>query len=427
MKAQNQVKKTNNRWIIAIFMWAAIAINYLDRTVMSAATPDIMQNLHIGPTTMGLIMSAFFWSYASFQIPSGWLADRIGQKICLSISVTWWSLATAFTAAAKSVFGLINARIFMGIGEAGAYPCNAGIAAKWFPDKERGKVTALFDSGTKFGTAFAMPFVAWMVATFGWRMPFIACGALGLLWVVVWVFYYNDPEKHKYINKQELTYIRDGQIKKEGIDKIQPMKWYELLKYRNIIAMCLGFFIFNYTMYFFITWFPAYLVDERGMHIMKMGYFAMLPPLSGIIGQWSGGIFTDYMYEKTKSLNIARKINLVGGMLLSVSIGFAAFAHSDILAIFLLCLCYAGLAFAASAIWSLPGDIAPRNMTSVLGGIQNTASNCGGIIGPIVNGLIIGATGSYVIALLVSGICCFITALIYMFMLKDIKPIEIKI
>jgi ACS family glucarate transporter-like MFS transporter len=114
-------------------------------------------------------------------------------------------------------------------------------------------------------------------------------------------------------------------------------------------------------------------------------------------------------------------------MLISVSIGFAGFAKSDFVALSLLCICYAGLAFAASAIWSLPGDIAPRNMTSVLGGIQNTASNCGGIIGPIVNGAIIGATGSYIIALIISGVCCFITALIYMFMLKDIKPIEAKV
>jgi ACS family glucarate transporter-like MFS transporter len=132
------------------------------------------------------------------------------------------------------------------------------------------------------------------------------------------------------------------------------------------------------------------------------------------------------MYEKTKSLNIARKINLIGGTLLSSTIGFAAFAESDILAIALLCLCYAGLAFAASAIWSLPGDIAPRNMTSVLGGIQNTASNCGGIVSPIVNGAIVAATHSYVLALVISGICCLITAAIYLFMLRNIRPIEIN-
>jgi ACS family glucarate transporter-like MFS transporter len=423
----NQEKRTNFRWIIALLMWAAITINFLDRTVLSAATPHIMKELHINPVSMGIVMSAFFWSYAAFQIPAGWLADRIGQRIYLGIAVIWWSIATALTALARSINFLICARIFMGIGEAGAHPCNAGITAKWFPDKERGKVTSFFDSGTKFGSAFAMPLVAWLIASYGWRIPFVICGSIGIVFAIIWFCLYYDPEEHKRINRLELEYIREGQVKKEGIDKVQSMKWYELLKYRNVIAMCVGFFIFNYTMYFFITWFPAYLVDERGMEIVKMGYCAMLPPICGIAGQWFGGFFTDFIYEKTKSLTIARKLNLVLGMLISVSIGFAGFAKSDFVALSLLCICYAGLAFAASAIWSLPGDIAPRNMTSVLGGIQNTASNCGGIIGPIVNGAIIGATGSYIIALIISGVCCFITALIYMFMLKDIKPIEAKV
>jgi ACS family glucarate transporter-like MFS transporter len=426
VRKQIDVKKSNFRWIIVIFMWTAIAINYLDRTVMSAAAPEIMKDLNISPAIMGIVMSAFFWSYVTFQIPAGWLADRIGQKICLGVSVTWWSLATAFIAISKSTVGLISARLFMGIGEAGAYPCNAGITAKWFPDKERGIVSALFDSGAKFGIAFAMPLVAWMVITFGWRVPFIVCGILGIFWTVGWVYYYNDPEKHKYINREELKYIREGQAKKEGIDKTCPMKWYELLKYRNVIAMCIGFFFFNYTNYFFITWFPTYLVNERGMHIMKMGFFAMLPPIAAIIGEWCGGIFTDFIYKKTKSLDIARKINLVGGMLISVSIAFAAFVKSDILAIILLCLCYGSLGFAGSAIWSLPGDVAPRNMTSVLSGIENSIANCGGIVGPIVTGAVIGITGSFVIALVISGACSFVAALICMFMLKDIKPIEAK-
>ncbi|MDF2570396.1 MAG: Hexuronate transporter [Sporomusa sp.] len=418
-------KRTNVRWVIAIFMWAAIAINYLDRTVMSAAAPSMMKDLNIGPTQMGIVMSSFFWSYAFFQIPSGWLADRIGQRVCLAGSVVWWSLATAVTALAKSANGLIGARIFMGIGEAGAYPCNAGVTAKWFPDKERGRVTAIFDSGTKFGTAFTMPLVAWMVAVYGWQLPFIVCGAVGLIWAVLWMAYYKDPEQHKYVNQAELKYIRDGQAKKEGIDNIQPMKWYELLKYRNVLAMCLGFFLFNYAIYFFITWFPTYLVKDRGMQLMTMGWFAMLPPLCGIIAQWTGGILTDYMYTKTGSLTKARKINMVGGMLLATSIAFAGFAESNTVAIVLLCVSYGGLAFAASAIWCLPGDVAPRNMTSVLGGIQNAASNCGGILGPIVTGYIIATTGSFVTALIISGICCLLGALVYLLMLKDIKPIDV--
>lgn len=426
MKEKNPPRMSRARYGVALLMLAAIAVNYLDRTVMSAAAPEMMKDLGIGSTEMGFIMSAFFLSYAAFQIPAGWLADRIGQRICLVAAVVWWSLATAATAGARTISGLVGARLFMGIGEAGVYPCNAGITAKWFPDRERGRVTALFDSGSKFGTAFTMPFVAWMVSVYGWKIPFIVCGAVGIVWAAAWLAYYQDPEKHKFVNAAELKYIRDGQAKKEGIDKHQPMKWYALFQYRNVQAMCLGFFLFNYSMYFFITWFPTYLVQERGMQLMTMGWMAMLPPLCGILAQWAGGIFTDYMYAKTGNLTKSRKINLVFGMLAATAITFAGLVESNVVAIALLCVSYGGLSFAAAALWSLPGDVAPRNMTSVLGGIQNCASNIGGVLGPIVTGYIIAASGSFMYALAVSGGACLLAAITYAFMLQEINPIVAK-
>ncbi|SUB80985.1 MFS transporter [Pragia fontium] len=419
-------KKSKVRFHIAILMLMATVVNYLDRTVMSAAAPVIEKDLQLSAEAMGWIMSAFFFSYALFQIPSGFLADRIGQRKTLAASVVWWSLATMATGLARTPFAFISARIFMGIGEAGAYPCNSGITAKWFPDRERGRVTALFDSGSKFGTAFAMPIVVWAIATWGWHAAFYICGGLGLLWTVWWLAVYREPEDHPTISEEELNYIRDGQAKKEGIDKSMPMKWYKLFGYRNVIAMCSGFFMLNYAIFFFITWFPSYLMNERGMSLAEMGFAAMLPPLAGIFGQYLGGWFTDFVYNKTNNLNMARKINLVGGMLLATSISFAGLVESTSVMLGLLCLSYAALAFAASALWCLPGDVAPRNMTSLLGGMQNAVANCGGILGPIVTGYIISSTGSFVPALVVSGGACLLGALIYLFVLKDIKPIVVE-
>ncbi len=419
----NNQKRTKVRFSIAILMTLAIAINYLDRTVMSAAAPTLSEELQISPEAMGWIMSAFFLSYALCQIPAGFIADRFGQRKTLAGAVLWWSMATAATALAKTPFSFISTRILMGMGEAGAYPCNSGITAKWFPDRERGRITALFDSGSKFGTAFAMPLVVWIIAKWGWESAFIFCGALGFLWVIAWLKIYHDPEQHPKVSEAELKYIRDGQIKKEGIDNIQPMKWYELFRYRNVQAMCMGFFLLDYAIYFFITWFPAYLMIERGMSLEEMGFAAMLPPLCGIAGQWLGGFTTDYLFIKYNNINIARKVPIVGGMLVATSIAFSGLVESTSVMMFLLCLSYAALAFAASAIWSLPGDVAPRNMTSVLGGMQSAVSNCGGILGPIVTGYIIGATGSFMWALIVSGIACAVGALIYLVMLRDIKPI----
>lgn len=417
-------RKTRVRFHIAILMLFAIVINYLDRTVMSAAAPVIAADLQISPSAMGWIMSAFFFSYALFQIPAGSLADRFGQRKTLAGSVAWWSIATAATAIATTPIGFVAARIFMGVGEAGAYPCNSGVTAKWFPDKERGRVTALFNSGSKFGTAFTMPFVVWIIATWSWHAAFLICGGLGLVWVIWWLAVYQEPEQHPTVSPEELKYIRDGQAKKEGIDKVQPMKWYQLFRYRNVVAMCVGFFMLNYAIYFFITWFPAYLMTDRGFSLKDMGYAAMLPPLCGILAEWTGGAVLDFVYMKTGNLNLSRKINLVGGMLLATSISLAGVVDSINTMMLLLCLSYAGLAFASPAIWSLPGDVAPRNMTSVLGGMQNAISNCGGILGPIVTGYIIVTTGSFMVALVVSGGACLVGALTYLFVLKDIKPIS---
>jgi MFS transporter, ACS family, D-galactonate transporter len=426
MNLVQTAQKSNVRWKIAALMWGGVVINYLDRTCLSAAAPFIMKEFSFDAQEMGLVMSAFFFTYALCQIPAGWLADKVGQRITLFGAVIWWSLATAATALSRTPLGFIIARAVMGIGESAGPPSNAGITAKWFPDSERAKVSALWDSGTKVGTAIAMPMVVWLIASYGWQIPFLLAGGLGLLWAGLWIWYYHEPEQHKKINSQELSYIRDGQAKKEGIDHVQPMKWYELLKYRNVKAMCVGFFMLNYSVYFFMTWFPAYLVQERGMKIMTMGWVAMIPPLVGIVAELFGGFFSDYIYKKTGSLTKARKINLVGGMLVATLIIFAGLTDSVIVSVALLSISYGGLVFAACAVWSLPGDIAPRNMTSVLGGLQNCVSNIGGVLGPIVTGAIIAATGSFIPALIVSGIGTLIGALTYFFGLGEIEPIEVQ-
>lgn len=419
-------KRTHFRWYVALMLWAAVAINYLDRTNLSAAAPEIMKEFNITPTEMGMIMSAFFWIYVLFQVPAGWLADRIGQRITYAVSVTWWSAATIGTIAGTNVASFIGIRALLGVGEAPAMPCNAGVVAKWFPDRERARASAVFDSGTKVGTALAMPLIVWLMTVYGWKMPFIVSGVLGFLWVIIWWLYYTDPEKSKYVNAAELTYIRDGQMKKEGLGNTKaPLTWYQLLRYRNIQAMCLGLFLLNYAIYFFITWFPTYLVQERGMKLMTMGFVAMIPPLTGLVTELAGGWFSDWLYTRGHSLTFARKVNLVAGMLLATSIAFAGQVDSAVTCIFLLSLSYGGLVFAASAIWSLPGDIAPQNTVSVVGGLQAAVSNLGGVLGPIVTGYIVATAHSFIPALIVSGGATLLGALTYLFYLGKVEPIRV--
>lgn len=423
MTPQVPNKKTRFRWVICFFMWSAIAINYIDRASLSAATPILMEEFNIGAAEMGIIMSAFFWAYALLQLPAGYIADKFGQRITYSISVAWWSIAQACVAFASSLPGFVAARLFLGIGESGAYPCNAGVTAKWFPSHERARVSSIFDSAAKFGAAFAMPLIVWLIAMFSWHAPFIIFGFVGLIWALLWWKFYNDPHKSKYINKAELDYINEG--KDINPDEKPRLKWYQLLKYRNIQAMCLGFFMVNYIYYFFITWFPAYLMHERGMELMTMGMVAAIPSIVAIFGEMFGGYVSDKLYMAGWSLTKARKTNLIIGMILATAVGFAGNVESDILVIVLLSISSFGCVFAAAAIWSLPGDVAPKNMVSQVAGLQNCVSNMGGAIGPLVTGFIIATTHSFQMSLYISGALAFVAILIYAFYLGEVRQIEV--
>ena len=420
-------KKTGARVIIAFLMWAAVTINYIDRTNIAVAVPLMSKDFHLSPAIMGVVLSAFFWSYVLFQIPAGWVADKIGQRIGFALSVGWWSLATAATALARGAASLVGLRIALGIGEAGAYPCATGVTAKWFPDRERGRVSGLFDSGSKLGAAISLPATAWLISLFGWKASFIISGGLGLVWSAVWwVCHRDDPEKHPRVNLAELQYIRQGQVLHRGSENAPPMKRYELLRYRNIWAMCLGFFMLNYHAYFFITWFPTYLVKEHHLPLVKMGFLASIPLFVATFAECVAGWFSDMLYSRGWSLTAVRKTILATGMMLAASIALAPLVHSLAWIIVLMTVSKSGGPIAASQVWSLPGDVAPKNMASFVGALQNSVSNMAGVVGPIVTGIILQVTGSFSKALIVVGAATTLGALNYLLLLGKVEPIRPK-
>ena len=424
---QRTAPRSRVRWMVVTLMWLAIAINYIDRTVLSAAAPHLIRDLDIPIAMMGVVMSAFFWSYALLQIPAGWFADRFGHKMGLGLSVAWWSVATSATGLASGFLSLFSLRVALGVGEAGAYPANAGITSKWFPDRERATVSGLFNSASKFGGAVAMPLVVWMIALMDWRLTFVAIGLVGVVWSVVWWWFYAEtPEQHRMISPAEVAYIRDGQATRHGTDRVIPIKWYELLRYRNIVAMCLGFFTINYISYFFITWLPTYLVKQRGMGMLEMGFVAALPLLCGLVSEILAGWASDRIVGAGwLSLTATRKLFLLGGLTMALCIGLAALTSSVVLTVLLLCVAKAGTTTAASQVWAMPGDVAPKNMAGVIAGTQNMVSNFGGVIGPMVTGFIVAATGSFTAALLFSAFIGFLGILNYAFLLGKIEPLKV--
>ena len=413
------------RWTVIFLCFLANTINYVDRANLAVATPFIRKELGLDEAVMGVVLSGFFYTYSVMQLPAGWVVDRIGPRIAFAIAVVWWSVFTALTSAARSFATMIGCRLMLGVGEAGAYPSMAKVASLWFPVRERALASAIFDSGSRVGAVVALPLVTWIIAISNWQTSFVVTGVLGIVWAVFWVTMYRDPERHPGVWPERLRELQSA--RSASYDKSAHVPWASLFGYRTIWGMMLGFFCLNFVIYFFITWFPSYLVQARGFSLAKLGTLGMLPGLISIPGGWLGGYVSDWLYRRGWSLTAARKTCLVGGMLTSSVITGSAFVSSAYAALALFAIAYAALAFTAASIWSLPGDVAPtRAHVASIGGIQNFASNLAGIVTTTFTGVMLTITsGSFIVPLVAAGAACVIGASMYLFVVGRIEPLPV--
>jgi MFS transporter, ACS family, D-galactonate transporter len=423
-------KRSGVRWLIIGLAFLGTAINYIDRANLGVAEAMIRQELGLSKGQMGLILSAFFFTYAFGQLPAGWIVDRIGARLTYTGACLWWSCFTALTAAGSGFRSLFAFRLLLGIGEAGAYPANAKAASEWFPRKERAVASAIFDSGSRIGTAFSLPLISLVVYYFGWRWSFLVSGAIGILWAIVWYLFYRRPEEHSWVTPEELRYIQEGGARSEKTEvaSVNKVRWRDLFAYRTVWGMALGFFCLSFVIYFYITWFPTYLREARGFSALQVGTLGMIPPLIAAVGGWCGGLLSDRLYRRGMSLTAARKIPIVTGMAGSSVIFLAAIAPDTTTAVALLSLSYASLAFAAAGVWALPGDVAPSpGLVGSLGGIQNCASNIAGIVlGPLM-GYILDFTGNdYVLCLSIAAGVGLFGAFVYWFVVGRIEPLPLR-
>jgi len=409
------------RWVVIFLSFLAIAVNYIDRANLAVAAPEIEKALGIGPAEMGFILSGFFWTYALMQMPFGWFVDRVGARIALPLAVGWWSVFTALTAATSSVAGMFGCRLLLGVGEAGAYPSCAKLVSQWFPVKERALATSIFDSGSRVGSALSIPVVALIISSVGWKAAFVITGALGAVWILGWCVIYRNPGPHD-------TGSSKAAANAPGVTRQrQRVTWGSLFRHRTLWGMMLGFFCLNFVIYFFITWFPSYLVQTRGFSLKSLGTLGMIPALISIPGGWLGGYVSDALFRRGWSLTAARKTCMVGGMLLSSVITLSAFTANVYLMLAFFGIAYGSLAFAAASIWSLPGDVAPTpDHVASIGGIQNFASNLAGIVITTFTGVMVAMTkGSFTIPLVVAGGFCFLGAFSYLVIVGRIEPLSI--
>jgi MFS transporter, ACS family, D-galactonate transporter len=416
-------KATHARFGILTLLTFGTLINYLDRTVISVAAPLMSQELGLTAVAMGVVFSAFSWTYAAAQIPGGILLDRIGVRITYFLSVTVWSTFTLLQGLATNLWSLIAFRMGLGIAEAPAFPCNSRVLGTWFPQAERATATGVYSIGQYFGLAFLSPVLFWIAATFGWRALLIIVGAAGIIFGVVWYFLYRDPHEGR-ANEAELAHIAAG----GGLGQSAPVhfEWSHisfLLKQRQILGASIGQFASNSTLVFFLTWFPTYLATERQMGWIKVGFFTVLPFIAACVGVISGGVCSDLLLRRTGSANIARKLPIIAGLLLASTIVIANFVTQDAWVIAVMSLAFFGQGMCNLG-WTLLTDVAPKQLMGLSGGVFNLCANLAGILTPLVVGFVVGATGSFVWALGYIGALALLGVLSYVVVVGDVRRVE---
>lgn len=420
---------TRVRWLIIWVAFIGLTINYLDRASLSVALPFMGEEFHLSATQQGLVFAAFFWAYDVCQLAAGWYVDKVGARRSFFLAAIWWSIFTAMTAFARGFWSLLTFRFLLGVGESPAPSTAAKVAATWFPTQERAFATSIWDSGSRVGAVIALPIVTGIIAWLNWPAAFVIIGCLGIVWALVWWKIYRDPRQHPRVNAAEIEYLEAGGARTAETDAEAERKipWRSLFRYRTVLSMMFGFFCLNSVIYFFITFFPTYLVTERGFSLLKLGFFGAIPGLFAVLASWTGGLLADRAIRRGASVTRVRKTVIVGGLIGGSVIMFAALVPEAWMALVLLSLAYGSLAVAGTGIWSLPGDVAPSSKhVGSIGGVQNFASNFAGIITPILIGALVDATGSFVAPLFVIGAIALVGAFNYLVILGRIEPLKLK-
>lgn len=412
----SSAKASRVRYGILFLLFVITAINYADRATLSIAGTSLQKELGFDAITMGYLFSAFAWAYVIGQIPGGWLLDRFGSKLIYGLSLFLWSLCTiaqggvGLVHPAAAFLVLFGVRFVLGLVESPAFPANNRIVAAWFPTAERGTATAIFNSAQYAAVAFFAPIMGWITHSFGWEYIFIFMGGIGIVLSVAWPWLIHNPKAHPRVNDAEIAHLEKGGalVDMDRNAKSSPVKLNrndvrQLMTNRLLLGAYAGQYAITALTYFFITWFPIYLVQARGMSIMQVGFVAALPAICGLVGGLCSGLLSDGLLRRGFSLTASRKTPFIVGMALAASLVVCNFVDEQWLVIVIMAIAFFGKGLAAIG-WAVISDASPKEITGLTGGVFNAIGNIAGIVTPIASGYIIAITGSY------DGVLTFVAA-----------------
>jgi D-galactonate transporter len=386
----------------------AMVINYMDRSALAVAMPFITEDFHLTDVEKGLIFSSFSVGYALFNFLGGVLSDKFGAKKVFIWAMVFWSAMCGLTAGAFNFWTLLIARALFGIGEGPISTTANKVVNSWFPLRERARSVGINQAGGPLGGALSGPVVGFLALTFGWRVAFILIALIGLTWALIWrLVATDDPRTNKRVGDRELAEIEEGErIEEAAVEEVatgpRPSMWKAILQ-PAILATALSLFCYNYILFFFLTWFPVYLVDAQGVSLRDMSIVTAIPWIVGAAGYLGGGFLIDYIFKRTGKQFFSRKVVLVTCLATSaLCVGLTSTATTAISAVVMMTVAVGFLMLAAPAYWTLIQDAAPKEYVGSAGGLMHGLANISGIVAPTATGFIV-ATSNYSGAFVLAG------------------------
>jgi sugar phosphate permease len=404
--------KRAQRVALALLVLSGV-VNYIDRATLAVGNQLIRHDLGLSVAQMGFLLSAFLWAYAFAQLPTGALVDRLGPRLLLTIGLSTWSLAQAMGGLVTNFSQFVGARILLGIGEAPQFPTGARVVRDWFSPRERGSATGVYNSASTMGTAIGAPLLTALMLAYGWRWMFVIMSFVGLAVALAWYAAYRNPTELP-LTPAEISYRTQGDPPGTH-SAVTFREWRQLFRFRSTWGMILGNFGCIYLTWIYAAWLPAYLEMERHMSIRSTGYFAAIPFLCGIAGALLGGTLVDALVRggvrPMASRRVPAALCLFGTAICTLA---TAYVSSNALAIALISASIFLVYVTSTCTWALASVAVPANCTASIGAMQNFGGYLGGALAPTVTGLIVQATGSFVLALVVGGVIGVASGIVYL-------------
>ena len=411
----------NYRWTICALLFLATTINYLDRAVLGLLAPLLQKEIGWTAIEYGYITTVFQAAYAVGLVVLGRLIDRYGTKIGYAVAIVAWSLSAMGHALAATVIGFGIARMFLGLSEGGNFPAAIKAIAEWFPKKERALATGIFNSGANIGAVVAPAVVPWLTVTYGWQAAFIVTGAVGFLWLFLWLPLYDRPEQSKRLKKEELDHI----LSDPEEPPMEKVRWLHLLKYRQTWAFVIGKFMTDPVWWFYLFWLALFLNNNFGLSLTQLGLPLVVIYMMTTVGSIGGGWISSALIKRGVAIAKSRRIAMLICAILVVPVVFAANITNMWLAVVIIGLAAASHQGWSANIFTIASDLFPKKAIGSVVGLGGMAGAVGGMIFMTSTGYIVEATGSYVSMFIICGSAYLVTLGIITLLLRNPRPIEL--